>query len=118
MSRMIFQSVKFEEGENGQVLRYVRSVSMGEKFGVNAPCKCGSGKKYKKCHGNRARLDEIARQAKAAPIADSVINIDGVEDMQRQIDENDRKRRKELSTQPRVMAAALLGLVAASTMGK
>jgi hypothetical protein len=25
----------------------------GEKIGVNAPCPCGSGKKYKKCHGRR-----------------------------------------------------------------
>jgi uncharacterized protein YecA (UPF0149 family) len=23
----------------------------GEKVGRNAPCPCGSGKKYKKCHG-------------------------------------------------------------------
>jgi preprotein translocase subunit SecA len=23
----------------------------GEKVGPNAPCPCGSGKKYKKCHG-------------------------------------------------------------------
>jgi preprotein translocase subunit SecA len=24
---------------------------VGEKVGPNAPCPCGSGKKYKKCHG-------------------------------------------------------------------
>jgi preprotein translocase subunit SecA len=23
----------------------------GEKIGRNAPCPCGSGKKYKRCHG-------------------------------------------------------------------
>ncbi|MCK5921147.1 MAG: SEC-C domain-containing protein, partial [Methylococcales bacterium] len=26
-------------------------VRQGEKVGRNAPCPCGSGKKYKKCHG-------------------------------------------------------------------
>jgi SEC-C motif len=25
---------------------------MSKKFPVNAPCPCGSGKKYKKCHGS------------------------------------------------------------------
>jgi uncharacterized protein YecA (UPF0149 family) len=26
----------------------------GEKVGRNDPCPCGSGKKYKKCHGRTA----------------------------------------------------------------
>jgi preprotein translocase subunit SecA len=26
----------------------------GEKVGRNDPCPCGSGKKYKKCHGAQA----------------------------------------------------------------
>jgi preprotein translocase subunit SecA len=26
-------------------------VRQGEKVGRNDPCPCGSGKKYKKCHG-------------------------------------------------------------------
>jgi preprotein translocase subunit SecA len=26
-------------------------VSVGEKVGRNDPCPCGSGKKYKACHG-------------------------------------------------------------------
>jgi preprotein translocase subunit SecA len=26
-------------------------VHVGEKVGRNEPCPCGSGKKYKKCHG-------------------------------------------------------------------
>jgi preprotein translocase subunit SecA len=26
-------------------------VSVGQKVGRNDPCPCGSGKKYKKCHG-------------------------------------------------------------------
>jgi preprotein translocase subunit SecA len=27
------------------------SIESGEKLGRNDPCYCGSGKKYKKCHG-------------------------------------------------------------------
>jgi len=26
-------------------------IVLGEKIGRNDPCPCGSGKKYKKCHG-------------------------------------------------------------------
>jgi preprotein translocase subunit SecA len=26
-------------------------VAVGHKVGRNDPCPCGSGKKYKKCHG-------------------------------------------------------------------
>jgi preprotein translocase subunit SecA len=26
-----------------------------QKLGPNAPCYCGSGRKFKHCHGNRAR---------------------------------------------------------------
>jgi preprotein translocase subunit SecA len=29
-------------------------VRSGDKVGRNAPCPCGSGKKYKKCHGAAA----------------------------------------------------------------
>jgi preprotein translocase subunit SecA len=28
-----------------------QTVSVGQKVGRNDPCPCGSGKKYKKCHG-------------------------------------------------------------------
>jgi preprotein translocase subunit SecA len=28
-----------------------RTVAVGQKVGRNDPCPCGSGKKYKKCHG-------------------------------------------------------------------
>jgi preprotein translocase subunit SecA len=28
-----------------------RPVTVGEKVGRNDPCPCGSGKKYKRCHG-------------------------------------------------------------------
>jgi preprotein translocase subunit SecA len=31
-------------GQNKQVIK-------GDKVGRNDPCPCGSGKKYKKCHG-------------------------------------------------------------------
>ena len=37
-------------GEGGGVA--VQQVVRGTKIGRNAPCPCGSGKKYKKCHGN------------------------------------------------------------------
>jgi len=34
--------------ENNAAAPYVRE---GEKVGRNDPCPCGSGKKYKQCHG-------------------------------------------------------------------
>ena len=37
------------EGENGAV-RKPRQAA-GQKVGRNDPCPCGSGRKYKKCHG-------------------------------------------------------------------
>jgi preprotein translocase subunit SecA len=30
---------------------FKRQAKAGDKIGRNAPCHCGSGKKYKKCHG-------------------------------------------------------------------
>jgi preprotein translocase subunit SecA len=30
------------------------TVVAGDKVGRNEPCPCGSGKKYKKCHGEAA----------------------------------------------------------------
>ena len=30
----------------------VKQVVRGKKIGRNAPCPCGSGRKYKKCHGS------------------------------------------------------------------
>ena len=35
--------------------------------GRNAPCPCGSGKKYKKCHGDIEHMDRIARVMAAVP---------------------------------------------------
>jgi preprotein translocase subunit SecA len=37
------------DGSNGNAPRVT-----GEKVGRNDPCPCGSGKKYKKCHGAQA----------------------------------------------------------------
>ncbi|MEA3511623.1 MAG: SEC-C metal-binding domain-containing protein, partial [Actinomycetota bacterium] len=34
-----------------QQLKKKQVVRSGEKVGRNAPCPCGSGKKYKRCHG-------------------------------------------------------------------
>ncbi len=36
---------------SGQAAAAVQQVVRGEKVGRNDPCPCGSGKKYKKCHG-------------------------------------------------------------------
>jgi preprotein translocase subunit SecA len=37
--------------EHGEQQPFVRS---GRKVGRNEPCPCGSGKKYKQCHGRLA----------------------------------------------------------------
>jgi uncharacterized protein YecA (UPF0149 family) len=37
-------------GEQNKVQQVVRSAA---KVGRNDPCPCGSGKKYKKCHGGQ-----------------------------------------------------------------
>jgi preprotein translocase subunit SecA len=39
------ETVQLNEGEK------VVSISSDPKIGRNDPCPCGSGKKYKKCHG-------------------------------------------------------------------
>jgi preprotein translocase subunit SecA len=43
------------EPENGEVAvaeaPKARPVRTGQKIGRNDPCPCGSGKKYKHCHG-------------------------------------------------------------------
>ncbi len=46
-SRELEQARMAGSGERQQVQQVVR----GEKIGRNDPCHCGSGKKYKKCHG-------------------------------------------------------------------
>ena len=37
--------------KDGQAPQPVQAVRQGPKIGRNAPCACGSGKKYKKCCG-------------------------------------------------------------------
>ena len=38
-------------GSNGHGATHVEQRRTGEKVGRNDPCPCGSGLKYKKCHG-------------------------------------------------------------------
>ncbi len=46
------QEVMLNKGAAGEDARGPQPVKReGEKVGRNAPCPCGSGKKYKKCHG-------------------------------------------------------------------
>jgi preprotein translocase subunit SecA len=58
----ISNNIKGMKGKDGQILKVInpptggaiQSGSLGgafEKVGRNDPCPCGSGKKYKKCHG-------------------------------------------------------------------
>lgn len=49
------QEVKLNKGAAGEDPRGQQPVKReGDKVGRNAPCPCGSGKKYKKCHGRPA----------------------------------------------------------------
>ena len=41
-----------EEGEIAVAEKPQPFVRSGQKIGRNDPCPCGSGKKYKHCHGN------------------------------------------------------------------
>jgi preprotein translocase subunit SecA len=46
---------KFEPGGGGtEVAEKQAPVKVGPKIGRNDPCPCGSGKKYKHCHGKDA----------------------------------------------------------------
>jgi preprotein translocase subunit SecA len=45
---------KFEPGGGGEVAVKQAPVKVGPKIGRNDPCPCGSGKKYKHCHGKEA----------------------------------------------------------------
>lgn len=47
----IFSKEKQKEIEDQY--HYGRTVVKGPKIGRNEPCPCGSGKKYKNCHGKR-----------------------------------------------------------------
>lgn len=115
METMLFQSTEYRTGPDGRTQRWTRSVRMGEKVGPNEPCKCQSGKKFKKCCGDRVAWDEKTKAARAAKLVESVIPIADIENTAKAMDDADA-RRKKLSTDPRVMSAALLGLVAASAI--
>ena len=45
---------KFEPGGGPEVAVKQEPVKVGPKIGRNDPCPCGSGKKYKHCHGKDA----------------------------------------------------------------
>ncbi|MGB3006385.1 MAG: preprotein translocase subunit SecA [Chitinophagaceae bacterium] len=45
---------KFEPGGGGEVAVKHEPVKVAPKIGRNDPCPCGSGKKYKQCHGKDA----------------------------------------------------------------
>lgn len=45
---------KFEPGGGAEVAVKQEPVKVGPKIGRNDPCPCGSGKKYKHCHGKEA----------------------------------------------------------------
>ena len=47
-----FQKEVKKREEDNQVIEGKIRNEQGEKIGRNDPCHCGSGKKYKKCHGN------------------------------------------------------------------
>jgi uncharacterized protein YecA (UPF0149 family) len=38
-------------GSDGDEISYETIRREGDKVGRNDPCPCGSGKKYKRCHG-------------------------------------------------------------------
>ena len=46
------QKDRFEPGGGGTAVKVKQEpVKVGPKIGRNDPCPCGSGKKYKQCHG-------------------------------------------------------------------
>jgi preprotein translocase subunit SecA len=51
--RRELESARMASAASGDSTR-VQQVVRGEKIGRNDPCYCGSGKKYKKCHGAQA----------------------------------------------------------------
>jgi preprotein translocase subunit SecA len=48
------QRVRLSHGDDGGAASAGGAQSAGDKIPRNAPCPCGSGKKYKKCHGMTA----------------------------------------------------------------
>ncbi len=52
----------------GDVAAETVGESMVEKVARNAPCPCGSGEKYKRCHGSDEALAAAASERAASPI--------------------------------------------------
>jgi preprotein translocase subunit SecA len=48
------QSDQMQQNQQGQDGVKKMPVKVGPKIGRNDPCPCGSGKKYKNCHGKEA----------------------------------------------------------------
>ena len=53
-SRVGLAAVAAASGRGGQAQQKTAPIEVGEKVGRNDPCPCGSGKKYKHCHGRVA----------------------------------------------------------------
>ena len=53
LHRSVYEPSAPEEGGE-QVALAQKPVRTGPKVGRNDPCPCGSGKKYKQCHGKLA----------------------------------------------------------------
>ena len=49
--KMTLEGAKKDMSEQGEHIEKKERDETGEKVGRNDPCTCGSGKKYKKCHG-------------------------------------------------------------------
>jgi len=49
--KMTLEGAKKDMSEQGEHIQKKERKEDGEKVGRNDPCPCGSGKKYKKCHG-------------------------------------------------------------------
>ena len=56
-----------------------RPVRVGQKVGRNDPCPCGSGKKYKHCHGNYLQSDSHTNCVAARVVANEVPTARGVD---------------------------------------
>ncbi|MCL5671733.1 MAG: SEC-C metal-binding domain-containing protein [Acidobacteria bacterium] len=54
----------------GGVMEKPQQVIRKEKIGRNDPCPCGSGKKYKKCHGAPTAVAATTGKASAPPPSD------------------------------------------------
>ena len=48
--KVVTESNKDQDGENNKT-KIKRTITKNKKIGRNEPCFCGSGKKFKHCHG-------------------------------------------------------------------